>query len=111
LGINAVYLLVAICAEVVATTALTASHGFTRLGPSLVTVVFYCLAFYLLSLPLRTMPVGVVYAIWCGLGIMLMAGIGTFWFKQPIDLAAVLGLALIVGGILVVTLFSKTVRH
>lgn len=76
---NYLYLIVAILFEVVATTALKETHGFTRLGPSLVSIAGYALAFYFLSLPLRAMPVGIVYALWCAAGIVLITAIGWIW--------------------------------
>tara|TARA_R110002020_G_scaffold129573_5_gene290051 strand:+ start:931 stop:1260 length:330 start_codon:yes stop_codon:yes gene_type:complete len=108
---NAVYLGVAIVCEILGTTALKTSMGFTRLWPSLTTVLFYAFAFYFLSLPLRTMPVGIVYAIWSGCGIALLAMIDLFWFRVQIDFAGFLGLGLIVAGVLVINLFSSTVGH
>ena len=108
---NYLYLVVAVIAEVVATSALAASHGFTKPMPSLVTVVGYGIAFYLLSLTLRTIPVGIVYAVWSGLGIVLIAAVGAIWFRQPLDLPAVIGLGLILAGVVVVNVFSKTVGH
>ena len=87
-SMNYLYLIVAVIAEVVATSALAASHGFTKPMPSLVTVVGYGIAFYLLSLTLRTIPVGIVYAVWSGLGIVLIAAVGAIWFRQPLDLSA-----------------------
>ena len=106
-----VYLGIAIVAEVIGTSTLKASDGFTRLLPSLITVVTYACAFYFLSLTLRTMPVGVAYAIWSGIGIVLIALIGVFWFRQPLDLAAVIGLGLIIAGVAVVNGFSRSVVH
>ena len=108
---NYTYLLVAIFFEVLATTALKETQGFTRLVPSLVTVVGYGLAFYFLSLPLRTMPVGIVYALWCGAGIIMITAIGWIWFRQQLDLPALLGMGLIMAGVVVINLFSKTVVH
>jgi small multidrug resistance pump len=105
------YLALAIVAEVIATSALAATDGFSRLGPSVVTVVGYATAFYLLSLPLRTMPVGVVYAIWSGAGIVLIAGVGWIYHRQALDVPAIIGIALILIGVLVVNLFSQTVSH
>ena len=102
---------IAVIAEVIATSALAASDGLTRLGPSVVTVIGYCVAFYLLSLTLRVVPVGIVYAVWSGLGIVLIAAVGTVWFRQPLDLPAVVGLGLILAGVVVVNVFSKTVGH
>lgn len=108
---NYLYLAVAICCEVVATSALKQTDGFTRLLPSLVTIAGYGLAFYFLSLPIRTFPVGVVYAVWSGAGIVLIAGIGFFVFGQRLDFPAIVGLGLIVAGVLVVNLFSSTIGH
>src|SRR5690348_16341862 len=108
---NHLYLIIAVVSEVIATSALAASRGLTRLGPSVVTVVGYCVAFYFLSLPLRSIPVGVVYAVWSGLGIVLIAAVGAVWFRQPLDLPALVGLGLILAGVVVVNLFSKTVGH
>ena len=105
------YLAVAVVCEVVATSALKAAEGFTRPVPSLIVVVGYGAAFYLLSLTLRTMPVGIAYALWSGFGIVLVALIGVFWFRQSLDLPAVVGLGLILAGVLVVNLLSKTVGH
>ncbi|MGN6306524.1 MAG: DMT family transporter [Mesorhizobium sp.] len=108
---NYLYLLVAIFFEVLATTALKETQGFTRLVPSLVTVAGYGLAFYFLSLPLRTMPVGIVYALWCGAGIIMITAIGWVWFRQQLDLPALVGMGLIMAGVVVINLFSKTVVH
>lgn len=108
---NYLYLAGAILFEVVATSALRASDGMTKVAPTILCVVGYAVAFYLLSLTLRTVPVGIAYALWSGVGIVLIALIGTFWFKQPIDFAAILGMALIVAGVGVISLFSKTAGH
>ncbi|ATG43375.1 SMR family transporter [Phaeobacter sp. BS52] len=105
------YLVLAVVAETIGTTALQASQQFTRLGPSILVVVGYGLAFYLMALTLRHMPVGIVYAIWSGLGIFLIAIIGWIVFGQRLDLPAVLGLLLILVGILVIHLFSNTTGH
>jgi small multidrug resistance pump len=104
-------LFLAIAAETVGTTALQASQQFTRLGPSILVIVAYALSFWLLSLTLRTMPVGIVYAIWSGLGIVLIALIGLAVFGQKLDLPAILGMGLILSGILVIHLFSRTAPH
>jgi small multidrug resistance pump len=106
-----VYLGVAIVAEVIGTSALKASNGFTQLVPSLITIVTYAVAFYFLSLTLKTIPVGIAYAIWSGIGIVLIALIGLLWFRQPLDLAAVIGLGLIIAGVAVVNGFSRSVVH
>jgi small multidrug resistance pump len=92
------YFSVAIMLEVIGTSALKASDSFTRLLPSLLTVVAYAGSFLFLALTLRTIPVGIAYAAWAGLGIVLIAAIGCLWFKQPLDFPAIIGLALIIGG-------------
>ena len=104
-------LLTAIISEVIATSALKASDGFTKLGPSILVVVGYALAFYFLSLTLKVMSVGIAYAIWAGLGIVLTAIIGWWLFGQKLDLPAVLGMILILLGVLVINLFSNTQGH
>ena len=101
----------AIVAEVVATSALKASAGFTRLWPSVLCAVGYALAFYLLSLVMRTLPTGVVYAVWSGLGIVLISLVGWLLYGQKLDLPAVVGMAMIVGGVLVIQLLSKVTGH
>ena len=102
------YLGIAVAAEVIATSALKASDGFTRLLPSLVVVVGYGIAFYFLSLVLKTVPVGVAYAVWSGAGIVLIGLIGWLALKQPLDLPAMLGMGLIIAGVAVIQLFSRT---
>ncbi|MBF58232.1 multidrug efflux SMR transporter [Halomonas sp. FeN2] len=106
-----VYLVLAIVAEVIATSALKASMGFTRPLPSVVVVVGYGLAFYLLSLVLRTLPVGVAYAIWAGLGIVLVTLVGIVVFGEKPDLPAVVGISLIVAGVVMLQVFSKMNVH
>ena len=106
-----VYLLLAIGFEVVATSALKASESFTRLGPSIIVVVGYAAAFYLLSLTLRTIPVGIVYAIWSGAGIVLISLVGWIAFRQHLDAAALIGIALILAGVAVINLLSKSIPH
>ena len=108
---NYLYLIVAIAFEVIATTALKETQGFTRLVPSLVAVAGYGLAFYFLSLPLRVMPIGIVYAVWCGAGIIFITAIGWLWFRQTLDMPAIIGVALIMAGVLVINLFSRTLVH
>lgn len=105
------YLGVAILFETIGTTALKASDGMTRAGPAVIVVLAYVLSFWLLALVLRVIPVGVAYAIWAGLGICLIAGIGFVVFGQKLDAPALLGLGLIIAGIVVINLFSKTVGH
>jgi len=108
---NWLFLGIAIVAEVVATSNLKASLGFTKLGPSLLVVVGYAAAFYFLSLTLRTIPMGTAYAIWAGLGIVLIAAVGWLAFGQKQDLAGMLGMAMIIGGVVVINVFSKTTMH
>ena len=109
--VHYIYLIVAIAAETIGTTALQASAQFTRLWPTVMVVVSYAIAFYFLGLALKFIPVGVAYAIWSGLGIVLIAGLGFVLFGQKLDLAAVAGLGLIIAGILVIHLFSSTSTH
>ena len=101
----------AILAEVFGTTALKASEGFTRLGPSLVTVAAYAVSFYALSLTLKILPIGVAYAIWSGAGIVLISALGWVYYGQRLDIPALLGLGLILAGVLVVNLYSKSTPH
>lgn len=105
------YLAIAIIAEVIATSALKASDGFSRLLPSVITVIGYGIAFWCLSLTLKVIPTGIVYAIWSGVGIVLISTVGWFWFKQSLDAPALIGLGLIIAGVLVINLFSKSVGH
>jgi len=106
-----IYLSIAIVSEVIATSALKESEGFTRLWPSIVVMVGYAIAFYFLSLVLKTIPVGVVYAIWSGAGIALIALVAWVFFGQSLDVPAIIGLLLIIVGVVVLNLFSKTVSH
>jgi len=106
-----IYLLIAIVAEVIGTSALKASDGFTKWIPNIIVVVGYGLAFYFLSLVLRSIPVGVVYAIWSGLGIVLISLVGYIYFKQTLDLPAITGMVLIIIGVIVINLFSKSISH
>ena len=105
------YLTIAIIAEVIGTSALKSSEGFTRLCPSVTVVIGYGLAFWMLSLTLKTIPVGIAYAVWAGAGIVLVALIGWVLFQQKIDAMGVLGIALIISGVLVLNLFSKSSLH
>lgn len=105
------FLLIAVVAETIGTTALQASQQFTRLWPSAIVVVGYGFAFYFMSITLRFMPVGIVYAMWSGLGIVLIAVIGFLVFGQRLDWPAVLGLGLIISGILIIHLFSNSASH
>ena len=103
-----VYLGIAIVAEVIATSALKESDGFAKLAPSIVVVVGYVIAFYSLGMALRAIPVGIAYAIWAGLGIVLVAGIGWIVFGQKLDVWAVVGMGLVIAGIAVMNLLSTT---
>jgi small multidrug resistance pump len=107
--LNYVYLLIAVAFEVTATMALKATDGFT--WPSLISIVGYALTFYFLSLMLRTLPVGIVYALWCGLGIFFLVAVAWIFYQQALDLPAVLGLGLIVAGVAIINLFSKSIPH
>ena len=109
--IHYLYLIVAIVAETIGTTALQASQQFTRRGPSLLVFVAYGFSFYMLGLTLKYMPVGLVYAIWAGLGIVLIALIGLVMFGQRLDLPAILGIGLILSGVLIIHLFSSSSGH
>lgn len=106
-----IYLAIAIIAEVAATSALKASEEFTKLVPSLIVIVGYGIAFYLLTLVLRSIPVGITYAIWAGVGIVLVAIVGAVLYKQIPDAPAMIGMGLIVAGVVVINLFSKTISH
>ncbi|WP_062769650.1 SMR family transporter [Sphingopyxis terrae] len=106
-----VYLTIAIAAEVIATSFLRLSDGFTKPLPTLIVLCGYAVAFYLLSLTLRTMPTGVVYAIWSGAGIVLIAAIAWIFQGQRLDLPAMLGMALILAGVVVLNVFSRVVPH
>ncbi len=105
------YLAIAICAEVIATSSLKASQEFTQLLPSTLVICGYVCAFYFLMLSLRTIPVGVAYAIWSGVGVVIVAIISYFLYRQVLDFAAVAGIALIISGVLVIQLLSRTVAH
>lgn len=108
---NWLFLAVAIVSETIATSALKASDGFTRLWPSVAVVAGYGIAFYFLSLTLRTIPVGVAYAVWSGVGIMLISLVGWIVYGQRLDAAALAGMGLIVAGVVVMNVFSKSAAH
>ncbi|MFC5428215.1 multidrug efflux SMR transporter [Paraburkholderia sp.] len=105
------WLVIAIIAEVIATSALRASDSFTRIVPSAIVIVGYALAFYGLSVTLKSIPVGIVYAVWSGVGIVLITLVAMALYRQIPDLPAVLGLGLIVAGVVVLNLFSKMEAH
>ena len=105
------YLAIAIVTEVIGTSALNATQEFSKLVPTVVVVVAYLTSFYFMTLVLRTIPLGVTYAIWSGLGVVLVAVAGVFLYKQVPDLPAIIGMGLIILGVLVIHLFSKTVSH
>ena len=108
---NWIFLAIAIVAEVIATSALKASDGFSRLWPSVIVVAGYGVAFYCLSLTLRTIPVGIAYAVWSGVGVLLIGVLAWLLFGQRIDAAGLAGIALILAGVLVINLFSQTAGH
>jgi small multidrug resistance pump len=105
------FLTIAIVSEVIATSALKQSEGFTKFWPSVVVFVGYGVAFYLLALTLRVIPMGVAYAIWSGLGIALIAFVGWVLYDQKLDLPAVIGIGLIIAGVVVLSIFSKSVER
>lgn len=105
------YLALAIVAEVIGTAALKWSDGFTRLGPSLLTAAGYIVAFYFLSLTLRTVPIGIAYAIWSGVGIVLISTVAWVFQGQKLDAPALAGMGLIVAGVIVIHLFSRAGAH
>lgn len=102
---------IAIAAEVVATTALKASDSFTRLWPSVIAITDYAIAFYFLTITLRTIPTGIAYAIWSGLGIVLITLASFVMYRQSVDLPGLLGMALIIAGVVVLNVFSKSAAH
>ena len=105
------YFAAAIVSEVVATSALKASEQFTKLTPSLIVIIGYCISFYLVTLVLRTIPVGITYAIWAGVGIVLVALVGAILYKQIPDIPAVIGMGLIIAGVVIINVYSKTFVH
>ncbi len=108
---NWLILAMAICAEVVATSALKASEGFSRLIPSILVVIGYAISFYLLSLTLKVIPIGITYAIWSGVGVVLISLAGWYFYGQKLDLASIIGITLIVSGVMVLNLFSSVKVH
>lgn len=105
------FLFAAILSEVTATSSLKASAGFTKVIPSVIVVVGYGLSFYFLSLVLKAIPIGIAYAVWAGLGIVLLALVGWVFFGQALDTPALIGIALILAGVIIMNVFSKAVAH
>ncbi|ELP7608378.1 EamA family transporter, partial [Salmonella enterica] len=101
-----IFLFIAIVVEVIATISLKLSDSFTRLVPSLVTIIGYCIAFWCLTIPMRTIPAGIIYAIWSGVGIVLIGLIGWLFLGQKLDAPAIIGMLLIICGVIVINLFS-----
>jgi len=108
---NAIYLAIAIVAEVIATSALKASESFTRPLPAVITVIGYAVAFYCLALTLRTIPVGIAYAIWSGLGIVLVSIVGFVVLRQALDVPALIGIGFIITGVIIINTLSGSVSH
>ncbi|MEO1827361.1 MAG: multidrug efflux SMR transporter [Pseudomonas sp.] len=106
-----VYLISAIVSEVIATSALKASTGFSKPLPSVVVLVGYLVSFYFLSLTLKTIPVGIAYAIWSGVGVVLISIVAWLLYGQKLDLPALIGMGLIISGVMVINLFSSTAGH
>ena len=106
-----IYFVAAIVSEVIATSSLKASEEFTKLIPSLMVIIGYCISFYLVTLVLRTIPIGITYAIWSGVGIVLVALVGAVLYKQVPDIPAVIGMGLIIAGVVIINVFSKTYVH
>ncbi|PTA91963.1 QacE family quaternary ammonium compound efflux SMR transporter [Kosakonia sp. H7A] len=106
-----IFLGIAIVVEVIATTALKSSDSFTRLLPSIISIAGYCIAFWCLTIPMRTIPTGIIYAIWSGAGIVLIGIVGWLVHGQKLDFPAMLGMGLIIAGVVIINLFSKSVAH
>jgi small multidrug resistance pump len=104
-------LAIAIVAEVIATTALKASNEFTRLLPSLIVVVGYGTAFYFMSISMRILPIGIMYAIWSSMGIVLISVLGWLVYRQALDTPALIGITFIIAGVIIINVFSKTVGY
>jgi len=102
---------IAIAAEVIATTALKASNEFTRLVPSIIVVIGYGTAFYFMTISLRVLPVGIMYAIWSGVGIVSISLLGWLVYRQTLDTPAMIGMGMIIAGVVVINVFSKSVAH
>ena len=109
--VHYIYLIIAVICETFGTACLKASNEFTKLWPSLGVLIGFAGAFYFLALTLRAMPIGIVYAIWSGLGIILIALIGLFFFKQSLDAAAYIGMGFILIGVIIINVFSNSSTH
>ncbi|MGR5945754.1 SMR family transporter [Enterobacter sp. C4G1] len=105
------FLAIAIVMEVIATTALKLSDSFTRLLPSVVAILGYCIAFWCLTIPMKSIPTGIIYAIWSGVGIVMIGAVGWLFLGQKLDFPAMLGMLMIIDGVVVINLFSKSVVH
>lgn len=108
---NFIYLFIAIVAEVIGTTALKASDGFTRLQPTAITLLGFAVALFFLSLALKTIPVGIAYAIWSGVGIVVISAVAYVHFGQLLDPPAVIGIGLILLGVVIINVFSNSIPH
>jgi len=105
------YLALAILAETIGTSALKATNEFTKVVPSIIVLIGYGVSFYFMTLVLRTIPIGITYAVWSGVGIVLISAVGAIFYQETLDLPAIIGMGLIVAGVIVIHLFSKTVSH
>lgn len=108
---NWLYLAIAIFSEVIATSALKASLGFSKLLPSMIVLCGYSASFYLLSLSLRSIPLGIAYAIWSGVGLALVTLVGWYVYDQKLDVVALIGITLIITGVIILSVFSKATAH
>jgi small multidrug resistance pump len=104
-------LAIAIAAEVIATSAMKASNEFTHLVPTLIAIAGYCTAFYFMTISMRVLPIGIMYAIWSGMGIVLISIVGWLVYKQNLDMPAIIGMVLIIAGAVIINVFSKSVVH
>lgn len=105
------YLFIAIISEVIATTSLKASKGFSKIYPVIIVIIGYALSFILLSLVLRTIPMGIAYSCWAGLGIVFITLAGYLFFDQKIDIYSIIGIILIITGVILINIFSKTIKN
>jgi small multidrug resistance pump len=110
-NLNWIYLVIAIVSETIGTSALKQAEGFTKLWPSIIVLMGYSASFYFLSMTLKSIPVGIAYAIWSGIGTTLITVIGWIYFKQSLNLPTLIGMALIIAGTIVINMFSKAASH